>query len=201
MGKRDPRVDAYIAKAQPFARPILAHIRALVHAACPKAEETLKWGAPTFMYADEMLCSIASFKEHATFGFWKGALIVDAKGKQVEAAMGQFGRLTTVSDLPARRVLAGYVKKAMKLNDDKIKVAKTKPGKAKPAVVPADLKAALAKNKKAAATFGAFPPSCRRDYIEWITEAKQDATRQRRLETTIEWLAAGKKRNWKYMNC
>ena len=201
MGKRDPRVDAYIARAMPFARPILEHIRTLVHAACPKTVETLKWGAPTFMYADEMLCSIAAFKAHATLGFWKGALIVDGKGSKVEAAMGQFGRLTTVADLPAKRVLAGYVKKAMKLNEAGVKVAKTKSGKAKPVVVPADLRAALAKNRRAAATFEAFSPSCRREYIEWITEAKQEATRQRRLATTIEWLVEGKKRNWKYETC
>ena len=199
MGKKDPRVTAYIDQAQPFARPILKWLRALVHATCPKCEETLKWGMPTFMYADEMLCGIAAFKAHATFGFWKSSLILDDKGRKFDESMGQFGRLTSVDDLPAKSVLAGYIKKAMKLNEEGVKVVRKKRAESKSATakVPAVLAAALAKNKKAAAVFAAFPPSARYEYIEWITEAKQDATRERRLATTMEWLTEGKRRYWK----
>ena len=203
MGKRDPRVDAYIEKAQPFARPILRHIRALVHEVCPKTEETLKWSMPTFMYEDEMLLGMAAFKEHAVLGFWKASLIMDKQGRKLEDdAMGQFGCIRTVKDMPSKRELTGYIRKAMELNEQGIKVKRAKAATPKaPAKVPAELAAALRRNKKAAATFEAFPPSCRREYVEWITEAKQEATRLKRLQTTIEWLAEGKRRNWKYENC
>ena len=203
MGKKDPRVTAYIDKAQPFARPILKWLRGLVHATCPTCEETLKWGMPTFMYQDEMLCGIAAFKAHATFGFWKSSLVLDEKGRKFDESMGQFGRLASVDDLPAKSVLAVYIRKAMKLNEAGIKVARPKRANSKSAAakVPADLAAALAKNKKAAAVFAAFPPSARFEYIEWITEAKQDATRQRRLSSAIDWLSEGKRRHWKYANC
>jgi uncharacterized protein YdeI (YjbR/CyaY-like superfamily) len=203
MGKRDSRVDDYIEKAKPFAQPILRHIRAIVHAACPKTEETLKWSMPTFMYEGEMLCGMAAFKEHAVLGFWKASLILDKQGRKLEDdAMGQFGCITTVKDLPTKAELTGYIKKAMELNEQGIKVKRAKAATPKaPPRVPAELAAALKKNRKAAATFEAFPPSCRREYVEWITEAKQEATRQKRLATTIEWLAEGKRRNWKYENC
>ena len=203
MGKRDPRVDAYIEKAQPFARPILKHLRQVVHETCPKTEETLKWSMPSFMYEDEMMCGFGAFKEHVTFGFWKAALILDKEGRRLENdAMGQFGCLQSMKDLPSKRELTGYIRKAMQLNEDKIKVKRPKPDKPKaPARVPPDLAAALKKNKKAATTFEGFPPSQRGEYIEWITEAKQEATRLQRLATTIEWLAEGKRRNWKYENC
>lgn len=158
---------------------------------------------PTFMYEDEMLCSFAAFKEHATFGFWKTSLILDKEGRKLEDdAMGQFGCITSVKDLPSKRDLAGYIRKAMQLNEDKIKVKRAQPVEPKAAAkVPADLAAALRKNRKAATTFKGFPPGARGEYIEWITEAKQEATRQRRLATTIEWLAEGKRRNWKYEKC
>jgi uncharacterized protein YdeI (YjbR/CyaY-like superfamily) len=203
MGQRDPRIDAYIEKAKPFAQPILRHLRSLVHQACPRCEETLKWSMPTFLYAGEMLCSFASFKEHATFGFWKASLILGPDGRGLSNdAMGQFGRITTVKDLPPRRVLAAYIRQGMKLNEEKVKVPRRRTVAVRAAArVPADLAAALRKNRKAAATFERFPPSCRREYIEWITGAKREATRQRRLETTLEWLAEGKRMNWKYESC
>jgi uncharacterized protein YdeI (YjbR/CyaY-like superfamily) len=203
MGKKDPRVDAYIEKAKPFAQPILRHIRQVVHAACPKTEETLKWSMPTFMYEGEMLCGMAAFKEHAVLGFWKASLILDQEGRKLEDdAMGQFGCIRTVKDLPPKRELTGYIRKAMELNEQGIKVKRAKPAAPKAAAkVPADLAAALERNRKAAATFDGFPPSCRREYVEWITEAKREATRLKRLKTTIEWLAEGKRRNWKYENC
>lgn len=202
MGKKDPRVTAYIAKAQPFARPILKRLRALVHETCPKTEETLKWSMPTFMYAGEMLCGFAAFKAHATFGFWKGSLILDAEGRKVEDAMGQFGRLTSLADLPSKAVLAGYIRKAMKLNEAGVKVARAATAKPRVAAkAPADLAAALKKNRKAAASFADFSPSHRREYVEWIEEAKRPETRAKRLATAIEWLAEGRHRNWKYEKC
>ena len=196
MGTTDTRVDAYIARAAPFARPVLTYLRAVVHEACPEAVETLKWGMPTFMHHG-ILCGFAAFKEHASFGFWKASLILDRRGKPAEAGMGNFGKLTAISDLPARRVLLGYVRQAVRLNEAGIK-ARPKP-KPKPAArMPADLRSALARAAKARATWGAFSPSQRREYIEWITEAKGEGTRARRVATTVEWLEQGKRRNWKY---
>ena len=198
MGNRDPRVDAYIRDAAPFAQPILTTIRETVHASCPDVEEAMKWSFPHFMYKG-MLCSMASFKEHAAFGFWKGSLIFDDQSKSTEA-MGHLGRLTKPSDLPAKRVLAGYIRKAMALNDEGVKVARV-PKRAAPKAlpVPEDLTAALTKNKKAQAAFEGFSPSHRREYIEWITDAKRAGTRGRRLRTAVEWMGAGKALNWKYM--
>ncbi|HEX8850387.1 MAG TPA: YdeI/OmpD-associated family protein [Gemmatimonadaceae bacterium] len=200
MGTRDPRIDAYIAKSADFAQPILEHIRDVVHAACPTVEETMKWSFPHFMY-NGMLCSMAAFKQHCSLGFWKGALLFDSARDR--EAMGQFGRITKIADLPPKKELMAYVKKAMKLNDEGAKVPRIrKPGlsrRAVPTEPPADLVAALEKNAKARATFEGFPPSHRREYIEWITEAKREETRQKRLAQTIEWLAEGKQRNWKYM--
>jgi uncharacterized protein YdeI (YjbR/CyaY-like superfamily) len=201
MGTRDARVDTYIAKSAGFARPILEHLRDVVHAACPEVEETMKWSFPHFQYKG-ILCSMAAFKEHCAFGFWKGALVV-GEGADGEKAMGQFGRITTLSDLPSKKVLTGYIKKAMQLNADGVKSPTRSKPKAppKPVVVPDDLSAALRANAKARATFEKFPPSHKREYIDWITEAKTQATRARRLETAVEWMAEGKPRNWKYMNC
>jgi uncharacterized protein YdeI (YjbR/CyaY-like superfamily) len=200
MGTRDPRFEAYIAKSAEFARPILSHLREVVHAACPAVEETMKWSHPHFLYKG-MLCSMASFKEHCAFGFWKESLVLgnDAKSKQ---AMGSFGRLTKLGDLPSKKVLTGYIKAAMKLNDDGVKAPmRTKSKAPKEVVVPDDLASALRANNKALATFEKFRPSHKREYIEWITDAKTEATRLRRLATAIEWMAEGKARNWKYMNC
>jgi hypothetical protein len=201
MGTRDDRIDAYIAKSAEFARPILTHLREVVHAACPEVEETMKWSFPHFMYKG-ILCSMAAFKEHCSFGFWKSSLIVEKEPNDVKNGMGQFGRITAPGDLPSKKFLSDYIKQAMKLNDSGVKSpTRSKPKAPKEVVVPDDLRNALQKNKKALATFEKFPPSQKREYIEWITEAKTDATRTRRLETAIEWMAEGKVRNWKYMNC
>jgi len=202
MGQHDPRIDAYIVKAADFAKPILGHLRDTMHAACPECEETLKWSAPSFTYRGKILGGMAAFKQHATFGLWQGALIVGTYGKKLDDAMGQFGRLTKISDLPGKRELTGYIKQAMTLIDDGVKRPPTKDAKPKPPVTaPDDLAAALKKNAKARTTFDAFSPSHRREYVEWITEAKREETRQKRLVQTIEWLAEGKARNWKYMSC
>ena len=196
MPKKDARIDAYISRAQPFARPILKHIRAVVRSASPELEETLKWGHPSFTYHG-IVCGMAAFKEHVAFGFWKGKLIVDESDRDLDDAMGQFGRITKIADLPSRSKLVGYVKKAMQLNEAGVTV-KRKPGSRKPIPMPPEFRAALAKSVKARAVFDELPPSAQRDYLEWITEAKQPATRDQRMATSIEWLKAGKRRNWKY---
>lgn len=206
MGIRTKAFDIYIAGTPEFARPILSHLRDVVHGACPDVEEAMKWSHPHFVYKG-MLCNMAAFKAHCSFGFWKGSLIVDPETMQnAQEAHGQFGRLTSVKDLPPKKVLASYVKQAMKLNEEGIspvrKTAAKSAGKttaAKTAAkVPTDLKLALDKNRKALNTFDAFSPSARKEYIEWITGAKSEDTRNRRLEQAIEWMAEGKQRHWKY---
>jgi len=204
MAKKDSRVDACIAKAAPFAQPILKHIRKLVHAGCPEVEETIKWQFPSFMYKG-MLCGMAAFKNHCTFGFWKHELIF-GKEKLVangdERGMGQFGRITSLSDLPEDNVLLGYIKEAVRLNDEGVKVpSRAKPKKKMPLVVPDYFMKELKKNKKALAVFEGFSYSHKKEYTEWITEAKAEATRKRRIDTAIQWMTEGKARNWKYMNC
>lgn len=197
MGERSRLVDAYIAKSQPFARPILEHLREVVHAACPEAVEEMKWSMPHFTYHG-MLAGMAAFKAHCTFGFWKAKLIMEQDAMSREA-MGHFGCIRTLDDLPSKRTLAGYVRKAMKLNEEGVKVPrKPRPRAAKPVTVPEDLASALRRSRKARDAFESFSPSHRREYIEWITEAKRAETRERRLATTIEWLEEGKPRHWKY---
>ena len=198
MGQRDPRVDAYIEKSADFARPILAHIRDVVHAACPDVEEKMKWSFPHFDYKG-MMCSMAAFKAHCTLGFWKPELVLGDDAR--EGGMGQFGRITSLKEVPSKKVLMGYVKKAMALNDAGVKPARaTRAKKAKkPEVaIPEDLAAALKRNKKARATFEDFSPSHRREYVDWITGAKREETRAKRLATTLQWLEEGKHQNWRY---
>lgn len=197
MGTRDVRVDAYIRNAPDFAKPILTHLREVVHAACPEVEETMKWSVPFFDYKGPF-CNMASFKEHCAFGFWKSALVLGKSETATTASAGSFGRITKLSDLPSKPQLTKYVKIAMKLNDDGVKVSTRKAAPKKELAMPADLAAALKKNKKAQASFDAFSPSQRREYVEWIIEAKSDETRQRRLETTVAQAAEGKSRHWKY---
>ena len=196
MGRRDPRVDAYIARSADFAKPILEHIRTVVHDACPDVEETTKWSVPHFDYKG-MMCGMAAFKQHCTFGFWKGSLVLGGDKKDVDG-MGQFGRLQKVSDLPSKKVLKGYIRKAMQLNDEGVKPRRAARPKKPDLPVPDYMRAALRRNRKAQSAFDAFSPSHRREYIEWITEAKSEETRERRLETALEWLSEGKSRNWKY---
>ena len=204
MARTDRPVDAYIENAAVFAKPILKHLRKLVHQACPNVEEAIKWQFPCFMYQG-MLCSMAAFKNHCTFGFWKHKLLFardKAPGGSRDQGMGQFGRLTSLSDLPPDKVLLGYLKEAMHLNEQGIKLpSPPKRAVKRVLVVPDDLSAALQKNKKASDAFGNFSYSHKKEYLEWITEAKRQDTRQRRLDMTIQWVAQGKPRNWKYMNC
>lgn len=203
MGALDPRVDAYIEKSADFAKPILNHIRVLVHSACPDVEETMKWGFPHFMYKGILGC-MASFKHHCAFGFWKGALVfksIPGFKKRESKAMGQLGPIKTIADLPDRKIFIRCVIEAVRLNETEVKVpAKPKPAK-KELVVPADLMASLKASKKALATFKNFSYSHRKEYVQWITAAKTEETRLKRLKTAIEWMAEGKSRHWKYTNC
>jgi uncharacterized protein YdeI (YjbR/CyaY-like superfamily) len=197
MAKKDPRVDAYIANSPAFAQPILKHIRKLVHRADPKIEETLKWRMPTFTH-DGIVCGMAAFKNHTALGFWKGKLILDSKSRRVDDAMGSFGRITSLKDLPSDAKLLAYIKKAVQLNEQGAKVPGRAKRKATPLRVPAYLAAALKGSPKAAATFKGLSTSHRNEYVEWITGAKQAATRDKRVATTLEWLAQGKNYNWRY---
>ncbi|HEX5011472.1 MAG TPA: YdeI/OmpD-associated family protein [Planctomycetota bacterium] len=199
MGRRDKRIDAYIAKAAPFAQPILTSLREQVHAACPDVEETLKWSHPSFEYKG-ILCGMAAFKKHAVFGFWKHDLVVGEHAKAREA-MGSFGCLTKLSDLPPKKAFAGYVRTAMRLNDEGVVVKRQKTRPRKAVAMHPELRAAMAGSAKARATFEAFPPSQKRDYLEWVAEAKGDDTRARRIQQAVEWMAQGKRRNWKYETC
>lgn len=200
MATRDPRVDAYIAKSAEFARPILSHLREVVHAACPEVEETMKWSFPHFQYKG-ILCSMAAFRGHCAFGFWKGSLIVGKSDGAAAEAMGQFGRITRLSDLPGKKVLTGYITEAMKLNDAGVKSpTRSRPRAPRELVVPDDLADALRGNDPARAAFEKFPPSHQREYVDWINEARTASNRTRRLQTAIAWMAEGKSRNGKYSN-
>ena len=196
----DPRIDAYIARQADFARPILEHLRAAVHSACPEAEETIKWGMPHFLYKKQMLAGMAAFKAHATFGFWRAKEVLGETGAEREA-MGQFGRLASTADLPPGPVLHALICKAMALTDSGARPARPKAAPKPAPETPADLDSALASNPAARATFDGFPPSCRREYVEWVVEAKRPETRSKRIAQAVEWMAEGKRRNWKYENC
>jgi uncharacterized protein YdeI (YjbR/CyaY-like superfamily) len=199
MPTKDPRIDAYIAKSGDFAKPILKHLRKIVHAGCPEVEETMKWSMPHFDYKGVM-CGMAAFKQHCVFGFWKEALIFDRDKAAEKMAMGSFGCIRSLADLPSEKTLIRYVKKATALNEAGIKLpGRTQPKKKEPLAVPDYFSAALKKNAKARKTFENFAPSKRREYLEWVTEAKREETRHERLATSIEWLAEGKARHWKYM--
>ncbi|HEX8193769.1 MAG TPA: YdeI/OmpD-associated family protein [Allosphingosinicella sp.] len=196
----DPRIDDYIARQADFARPILDHLRAAVHAACPEAEETIKWGMPHFLYRGRILAGMAAFKAHATFGFRNAAAVVGETGAEREA-MGQFGRLRSTADLPPPDALAAMIRKAMAEADGGAKPARPAKQPKPPLETPLDLAAALDAAPAARAAFDAFPPGCRREYVEWIVEAKRPETRAKRIAQAAAWIAEGKRRNWKYEAC
>lgn len=200
MPTTDPFVDAYIDKAEDFAKPILRHLRKLVHEACPDVIETKKWSFPHFDHKG-IMCSMASFKEHCAFGFWKQSLLEASAFPAEKTAMGSFGRITSLKDLPNDKTMKKLIRDAMRLNDDGITVKRTVSKEKKELVVPDVLLEALARNSAAAETFNSFPYSKKKDYAEWIAGAKSEATRDKRLGTAIEWLAEGKSKNWKYENC
>jgi len=197
MATRDPRIDAYIGKAQPFAQPILKRIRKAVHTACPDVVETVKWSMPAFEYKGPLV-GMAAFKAHCALGFWKASLMTTIPTDRGTDAMGEFGRLESLDDTPSESHLVKMVKEAAALNDAGVKVPRTRKAPKPPPKAPPYMLAALKTNKKALAAWQAFPPSHQREYIEWITEAKTEATRSRRLDTAVDWIAAGKGRNWKY---
>lgn len=206
MSNTDPRVDAYIAGKADFARPILTHLRTRLHAVCPDVEETIKWSMPSFTYRARPLANMAAFKAHASFGFWDRSALLSAKpferlATEDRDGMGLYGKLTSLADLPDDATLDAQIREAMaRINSG---ARPTRPGRAaKPeAEMPAALAAALAGDAQANATFRDFPPSCRREYCEWIGEAKRPETRAKRIAEAIGWMREGKRRNWKYDNC
>jgi len=209
-GNFDARIDLYISRARPFAQPILVHLRELVHKACPNVEETIKWSRPFFEYKGVILANMSAFNEHCSFGFWGeeiGAVLREAKVIQ-EGGMGSLGRITTIKDLPANKQMLDLLHQATAFVDNgqytSPITARNKVVKApKPSVdeLPPEFAVALKANKKASTVFAAFSPSCKREYIEWIADAKRTETRDKRITTAIEWIAEGKQRNWKYQNC
>jgi uncharacterized protein YdeI (YjbR/CyaY-like superfamily) len=203
MGSKDKRIDAYIIKAQPFAQPVLRHLRELVHKGCPDVEETIKWGMPSFEYKGPF-CSMASFKQHCVFGFWKSKLLNDAEnylGKiksEGGEAMGNLGRLTSLRDLPSDKIMLDFIKQAKKLNDEGIKLPSQAAKEKKELTIPDYFIKALKKHRVAFEAFENFSYSHQKEYVEWITEAKTEDTREKRMNTAIEWISEGKGRNWKY---
>ena len=200
----DPKVDAYIAKAAPFAQPVLEHLRELVHTACPDVEEAIKWSMPFFVYKGQILGNMAAFKAHCSFGLWGGDVtaMMRKDGVLSDEGMGKLGRVTSVKELPKDRDMVGYVRQVAAFIEDGGKTMQRKPREAKPdAEVPAELAAALKKNKVAGKVFAEFSPGCRREYVDWIVEAKRAETKEKRVAQAVEWIAEGKQRNWKYQNC
>ena len=193
---REPRIDAYIDRAQPFARPILKKVRERVHAVVPDIEEAMKWSHPTYCKGGKIVLGTAAFKEHASVHFWRGQEL----GFETKAgAMGQLGKLTKADDLPPN--LDDLIAKAVELSQAAPAPRKTKHAPKPPPRMHPEFAAALAKAPKAKAVLDGFPPSAQRDYLEWIDEAKQDSTREKRIATAVEWLSEGKRRHWKYQNC
>ena len=204
-----PKVDAYLGKVQPFALPIMEHLRDLVHKGCPEVEETIKWSRPFFEHRGVILCNMSAFKEHCSFGFWGeeiGAVLREAKVLQ-EDGMGSLGRITDLKDLPSDKRMLGWIRQAAGFIDrgeytspiaarnKVVKAPKT------PLAIAPEFATALQKNKRATAAFAEFSPSCKREYAEWIADAKRPETRNKRIATAIDWIAEGKQRNWKYQNC
>ncbi|MBS1742495.1 MAG: YdeI/OmpD-associated family protein [Bacteroidetes bacterium] len=202
MGKFIKEIDNYIDKSAAFAQPILMHLRELVHEVCPDVEEKIKWGFPHFDYKGEMMCSMAAFKQHAVMGFWKASIMKDkslGNMAKSEQAMGHLGKITSLKDLPSDKKLTSYIKEAMQLNELGIKLpARPKSTEKKVLVIPDYFLKAMAKNKKAKQVFDNFAYSHKKEYVEWITDAKTEATRDKRMKTAIEWIAEGKGRNWQY---
>ncbi len=195
---RDQRVDAYIARQADFARPILEHIRAAMHAAGPEIDEDIKWGMPAFTYKGKSLAGMAAFKAHATLGFWDREEVRGPDAK--EGAMGDFGRIASIADLPGEAALADLIRRGAALIDAGARPVRNKSVKS-PIAMPDDLAAALAANAAAQASYDGFPPSAQREYLEWVTEAKRPETRAKRLALAVEWMAEGKRRHWKHEAC
>jgi hypothetical protein len=198
MGTKDPRIDAYIGEANPFARPILTELRRRMHAHVPEIEESLRWSAPTFLYKGKILAGMAAFKAHCVFGFWHPLMRLHDNSLE---GRNDFGRMETVADLPMKSHFVRQAKEAVRLVDENVKAPPKPKAAPKPVVVPGDLATAFKRNAKARATFEGFPPSARKEYVDWIVGAKREETRAERLATALEWLAEGKRRHWKYEKC
>jgi uncharacterized protein YdeI (YjbR/CyaY-like superfamily) len=205
----NPKVDAYIAKTAPFAQPVMTHLRGLIHKACPDVVEEIKWSRPFFLHGGVILCNVSAFKQHCSFGFWGAEIgkVVRADGVVQDGGMGSLGKITSVKDLPPDKAMLGYLRQAVALiesgqGENRVVAARRVVKKPKAAVeAPAEFTAALKKNKAASKVFEAFSPSCKREYVEWIVDAKRDETRGHRIAQAIEWIADGKQRNWKYQDC
>lgn len=197
---RDPRVDAYIEKKADFAKPILSHLREAVHRACPDAEETIKWSMPAFLYKGAILANMAAFRQHATFGFWRGTEVIGGSDEAM-SAMGQFGRITSVDDLPKPKQLAELIRRAMTVTEAGPPKRQPKHEPRPKYDMPEELSSALAAHPAAAATFDAFSPSARYEYVEWVAEAKRAETKAKRVATAIEQLGEGRRLHWKYESC
>ena len=205
----NPKVDAYIAKAQPFAQPILTHLRALIHKACPDVEEEIKWGRPFFLHRGTILCNVSAFKAHCAFGFWGAEIgkVLKEDGIVQEGGMGSLGRITGVKDLPSDKQLLSYIRQAAAFiesgqGETRVAAQRRVVKAPKPALeVPPEFTAALRRDRKAAGAYAAFSPSCQREYVEWIADAKRPETRDRRIAQAVEWIGEGKQRNWKYQEC
>ena len=195
----EPKIDAYIARAQPFARDILTHVRERVHAVLPEGEETVKWGMPAYTVGGKIVLITAAFKAHAALNFWRGQELESSHSSV--GAMGQFGKLTCIEELPADAELDRLIREAAELAKSAPAARKAKHAPKPPAELHPDFAAALEQAPATKAALDGFPPGARREYLDWIAEAKQDATRQKRIATAIEWLAEGKRRHWKYENC
>ena len=209
MAETDQKMDAYIAKSQPFAQPVLTHLRELMHKGCPGVEETIKWSHPFFEYRGAIMAHMAAFKNHCSFGFWGEEIgsVLRKAGAVQDGAMGSLGKIGSVKDLPSDKAMLGWIREASKFIESGTYTspiaARRKVVKAPKPVgeAPPEFSKALKKNKKAATVFAAFSPSCKREYVEWIAEAKRPETRDQRIQTAVEWIAEGKQRNWKYQNC
>lgn len=205
MAAIDPRVDEYIDKSAAFAKPILHHLRRVVHAACPDVKETIKWSFPNFEYAGSILCSFAAFKQHCAFGFWLTSEMSDPdnllqRGSE-KTSMGHLGQIRSITDLPAEDVLIRYIKEAMVLNEKGVKMKREKPATPVKLETPSWFLDALKQKEATMIAFEKFSPSQKKEYIEWVTEAKTEATRAKRVTSALQWIAEGKTRNWKYAKC
>lgn len=203
MGKKDTRVDLYIAKLPEFSRAICTRFRGIVHEASPEIEEDIKWGHPSFTHKG-IVCGMAAFKAHVVIHFWKSALLTGSHVRRAtdDKTLERLERVTSVDELPPKAAIAAYVKAAVKLNDGAVRAPKEEapPRKTKaPLRTPPSLSKALARNARAKATYDGFSPSHKREYVEWIADAKSEETRDRRIEQALGWMAEGKPRNWKYM--
>lgn len=199
--KKPTTFDQYIEQAADFAQPILNQLRSAVYKACPEAEEAFKWSSPSFMYQGKILCSMAAFKKHAAFTIWLGDQLSDPENilqTVGKTSMGQLSQLKTQEDLPKEEILIAYLKEAMLLTQKAVS-KKSSAKQKKELTVPEDLLAALETDSKAAETFNNFSYSNQKEYVEWLEDAKRESTRNKRLNTTLEWLQEGKVRNWKYL--